>query len=394
MDELLNHAPCGFISFRDNGTVIQVNQTLKSLLNLDGVKLIGNSVESIFTLSTRIFYNTHFFPLVKLHQSANEIFLTLQTSDGTSIPVLTNATRKQEHDGQHRIDCILITIFQRQRYEEQILASKKAAEDALQENKRLKELTKELENRSEALDNKTSQLQSLYHDYIQFNRIVTHDFREPIRKIKVFADMLERDPKRTGETIKKILRAVKRIDGLTNSLEQLTNTGMPAHSQVDLNDVVELARQKVANSLDFYDFDFQVDNLGMFNGDKKQLTDLFSHLFDNAIHYRAKNVKLSISITCEVTKENMFRYSHAKYRFVDHLHITFSDNGVGIEDQYHLYVFDILKKAELHSKGMGMGLSLCKRIVENHGGSITIRAAETQGTVVRISFPLVTINRV
>jgi sigma-B regulation protein RsbU (phosphoserine phosphatase) len=73
VDELLNTAPCGFLSFADDGTITTVNATLLGMLGYERDELTGRGIETILTIGSRIFYQTHFFPLVRLHGSAEEI---------------------------------------------------------------------------------------------------------------------------------------------------------------------------------------------------------------------------------------------------------------------------------------------------------------------------------
>jgi sigma-B regulation protein RsbU (phosphoserine phosphatase) len=95
MDDLLNIAPCGILLFDDGGNVLRANKTLKDLLGYNDQELEGKTVDNIFSVATRIFYNTHLFPVIKLHSRADEIFLTLVTKDKMDIPVLSNTTSER-----------------------------------------------------------------------------------------------------------------------------------------------------------------------------------------------------------------------------------------------------------------------------------------------------------
>lgn len=78
MDKLLNGAPCGFLSFKDDGTILQVNATLSDWLGFKPEELIGRSLDSILSIGGRIFHQTHIFPLLKLHGRAEEIYFSLK----------------------------------------------------------------------------------------------------------------------------------------------------------------------------------------------------------------------------------------------------------------------------------------------------------------------------
>ncbi len=80
--ELLDGAPCGFIAFGDDSRIVLVNQTLLHRLGYERDELVGKHFESILTVATKIFYLTHFFPLVKLHGRAHEVFMLLRARDG------------------------------------------------------------------------------------------------------------------------------------------------------------------------------------------------------------------------------------------------------------------------------------------------------------------------
>src|SRR5438309_6850186 len=98
MNELLDVAPCGFVSFTDDGTIRYANATLHDMLGYAPNALVGRHVESLLTVAGRIFYQTHLFPMVRLHGRADEIFLLLRATDGTDVGALVNVVR-HERDG-------------------------------------------------------------------------------------------------------------------------------------------------------------------------------------------------------------------------------------------------------------------------------------------------------
>ncbi|CAN1210603.1 histidine kinase [Tumidithrix helvetica PCC 7403] len=129
IDELLNHAPCGFLSFTDDSAIVMVNATLLQLLGHEKASLVGKKFEIILPIASRIFYQTHFFPLLKLHGKIEEIYFSLRAKSGNDIPMLINAERRQQ--GETFVNnCIFIPIRQRIQYEDEILKAKKAAEAA------------------------------------------------------------------------------------------------------------------------------------------------------------------------------------------------------------------------------------------------------------------------
>jgi PAS domain S-box-containing protein len=129
MDSLLNTAPCGFVSFADDGTIVDINQTLTDMLGYPRVELLGWHMEKILPPGGRIFYHTHVFPLLKMHGTVDEVYLPLRTRDGRDLPMLLNGVRRER---DHRVlnDCVVLRMLQRHEYEDQLLQARRIAEQA------------------------------------------------------------------------------------------------------------------------------------------------------------------------------------------------------------------------------------------------------------------------
>ena len=122
--DLLNTAPCGFLIFSDEGDILALNDTLLQLLHYEREALIGKKLEIILSIANRIFYQTHLFPLLKLHGKAEEVFLSLLSSEKEQVYVLLNAARKV-YQGTVCNHCILVPVHQRKKYENELLQAKK-----------------------------------------------------------------------------------------------------------------------------------------------------------------------------------------------------------------------------------------------------------------------------
>ncbi len=127
LDALLDRAPCGFISFTDDSRITLVNATLLERLGYTRDDLVGRLVETIFSRAGQLFYQTHFFPLVKMQGRAQEIFLLLRTKSGEELGVICNAVRRVRGDVM-QTDCILLEVIERRKYEDALLQAKRAAE--------------------------------------------------------------------------------------------------------------------------------------------------------------------------------------------------------------------------------------------------------------------------
>jgi sigma-B regulation protein RsbU (phosphoserine phosphatase) len=390
MDDLLDNAPCGYLSFRDDGRIVNVNKTLGDWLGYDPPALAGLNIDTVLTLSSRIFYNTHFFPLIRLHSKADEIFFSLMRKNRQDIPVLCNAVRRADKEAflNH---CIFMQVPQRKKYEEEILLAKRSAEEALRKNEDLAALSTTLESRTRELDNQFNRLLTINKNLMQFSKIVSHDLQEPIQKIQLFTSMLEGEEtdENRRSTLAKIRTAAGGLKQLTAGLDEFIRVDTEkVYRPVRLNDVLKKAKLKAIENEDFKDFTLVTEPLPVVDGFEAQLVLLFYHLIDNSIQFRERSQKLVITVTATILKENVYRATPDKYQYTDHVRIVYTDNGMGFENKYHEYVFDLVKKVDPKSKGLGIGLSLAKKIVDNHSGSISARSDIGKGTAFTILLPL------
>ena len=177
MDEQLNHAPCGFLTISEDGIIILMNQTLLKLLGYHN--LSGEHINSILTTPSRLFFQFYFFPLITLENHVEEIYISLNASNGEEVPVLINASRKKIDD-RTIIECILIPIRKRNEYENELLIAKKEAETAL---KAKRNAIEELENALKTLETQKNELINLNKQNQQF-KIDTKKELELARKIQ------------------------------------------------------------------------------------------------------------------------------------------------------------------------------------------------------------------
>src|SRR5688500_13391064 len=97
------------------------------MLGFERAELVGRHIESVLTIGARIFYQTHWFPLLRLHGRAEEVFLLLRARGGEDVGALVNAVRR-ERGGAAVYDCVLMRVQERRRYEDELLRARKAAD--------------------------------------------------------------------------------------------------------------------------------------------------------------------------------------------------------------------------------------------------------------------------
>lgn len=148
MDRRLREAPCGFISFDNNGYIIEVNETFLKLTGYKEEELVGNHIESLLTKANKMIFHSYFYPNINLHGHIEELFINFRNQDGESLPYLMNA-RVFEQDDLKRIDCILVQMKKRIDYELELRLTKRQMEEAYVEKNKALEKLEEIYNQIE-----------------------------------------------------------------------------------------------------------------------------------------------------------------------------------------------------------------------------------------------------
>jgi sigma-B regulation protein RsbU (phosphoserine phosphatase) len=393
-ENILQDLPCGCVVFDQTGTITFVNRTLGSALDYQPEQIIGQSLEMILTISSRIFYQTHFFPLLKLKGKVSEIFLTLKSKSGNAIPVMANARTKTE-SSQPGYVCVLVPVWERQKYEEQLLEINRTQQNALQENAILNQLKNELELNQFELDRKISILTGRSQEYLQMGKVFMHDMQEPIRKLSLFFDTFLRttgiadntDEQRHLAVIKQSIIRLKFLVGSMLDFVQVSNAEEKV-TFLNPKELIAQAREELLKDQSLADIDIQVGDLPEFEGRATQIKRVFFELLKNAAENRSDERELTVQITAIVSQENAFQYHVNKYKYTDHVRIEFADTGTGFDDRFNDYVFGLLNKLNAQSKGPGLGLALCKQIISHHYGSIRAKPVDGKGTTIVIVLPL------
>jgi PAS domain S-box-containing protein len=355
MDDLMNTAPCGFLSFTDDGRVVLVNDTLLGLLGYGRDELLGRHVESLLPVAGRIFYQTHLFPLLKLHDRVEEVYFSLRSRGGTEIPVLANAARR-ERGGVVVNDCVLMHMRQRNQYEDEILRAKRAAEEA-----------------------------TLAKD--EFLAVISHELRTPLTSILGWARMLQTGKLDEGTTA----RALGAIERNAESQNQLIGDLLDFSriisgkirldvGRVELASVVEAALDVVGPAADAKEIRLQAvldPKAGPISGDPERLQQVMWNLLSNAVKFTPKGGRVQVRLA----------------RVNSSVEVAVSDTGCGISAEFLPYVFERFRQADqTHTRrqgGLGLGMAITKQIVELHGGTVRAESpGEGQGATFTLRLPV------
>ena len=265
------------------------------------------------------------------------------------------------------------------------ITDQKIAREAL-ENMVL-ERTKELMHTNE-------QLERSNHELEQFAYIASHDLQEPLRKIQTFTDLVKdhlHDQAVSERYFNKINSSAQRMSMLINDVlnySRLTKTG-EQFIDTDLNRILK----QVLN-----DFELLIEQkqavithteLPVIKGIPLQLNQLFSNLISNSLKFSEN--KPVISIRWRILSANEIERKYPRLNVENtYMELVFNDNGIGFEQQYAEQIFIIFQRLNNQRTytGTGIGLALCKKIVEHHQGVITASSEKGEGATFTIILPV------
>ncbi len=241
----------------------------------------------------------------------------------------------------------------------------------------VRRLNAELERR---VEERTRELSRMNDELRQFAYVASHDLQEPLRTVASYAQLLARRyrgklDQDADEFIAYMVSGVTRMHTLLNDMlaySRVTESRDRPLAPANLNAVVQSALMNLDLTISENHAAVHVDPLPTLHGDEIQLTQVFQNLIGNAIKYKSEEPP-QISVTAEEGQ--------------DEWTICVSDNGIGVDPQYSERIFGIFKR--LHGRelpGTGMGLAICKRIIERHNGRIWVEPRN--GTGSRFCFTL------
>jgi PAS domain S-box-containing protein len=356
MEPLLDTAPCGYVSVTEDGTMLEVNSTLASMLGYKRVELEGWHLQKILAPGGRIFYQTHVFPLMKMHGMVEEIYVPLRTKAGVDVPMLMNGARR-ERGGVPVSDCIFVRMLQRHELEDQLVQSRRLAEEA---------------NAAKA----------------KFLSMMSHDLRAPLTAISGYASFVSSGG--CGPVTDDQRDAMEQIMGAGRDLLRMINDIL-SFAQVEsghlavrpetlalreavarAETLVRLRAEEGKLALDFAACDDEIS----VRADPDRLQQILLNLLTNAIKFTPPGG--SVTVACE--------------RAGPRVRVRVRDTGIGIPPDQLERVFEAFVQLEPQpdpalQRGVGLGLAISRELARAMSGELTAESRPGEGSVFILDLP-------
>ncbi len=352
-EDLYEHAPCGYLSTLPDGTIVRVNQIFVEWTGSSReVLLAGTKFQSLLTIGSRIYYETHYAPLLRMQGFANEIALEVVRADRRIVPVLVSSRQKCDADGRPLFN--RITLFDstdRRRYERELLLARRKAEQGAK-------------------------------DKADLVAMLSHDIRNPLNAVMGVVQLLERSElsdqqrrfvrllKSSSENMLSLLNHVLELSKAESSSFALLETPFSLRAVVD--DVAATfdaaAREKgltirveVAEGLP-----------SEMIGDPVAIRQILTNLVGNAVKFTAAG-----SVTLSVTVPQIATDAVT-------LAIAVTDTGIGIAPEVIDRIFNEFTQASYETAarfgGSGLGLTITRRLLALYGSAVDLRSVPGEGS--------------
>ncbi len=256
------------------------------------------------------------------------------------------------------------------------------------------ELARAVEDRTKELSLYSQELARSNRELEDFAFVASHDLQEPLRKIRAFGERLhahchEVMDQRGNDYLNRMLNAAERMSKLISDLLEFSrvNTQGKPFEKVDLNKIVSDIKEDLVEAISEAHVNIEADVLPKLQADPMQMQQLFYNLLNNAVKFSSKSENPKVRIKVEEIDQPE---EQAEFIFKNWVKISVIDNGIGFDQAYSDKIFAPFQR--LHGKqqyqGTGIGLSICRRIVERHNGVIKAEAVEDEGAKFHVYLPL------
>ncbi len=214
----------------------------------------------------------------------------------------------------------------------------------------------------------------------EFASVASHELKEPLRMVEKYSELLAHDlegklDEESQKSLGFILDGARRMDALIEGLLSFSrvDTGWQTFKACDCNTLVEEALHRLEDEIRETGAEIQREGLPTILGDPSELSQVFQNLIGNALRFRGeRSPRIRISVL-QAEEEWIF---------------SIKDNGIGIDPRQAETIFEIFKRLHPEIEGTGIGLAICRRIVEKHGGRIWVESTPGRGSTFSFTIPM------
>lgn len=254
------------------------------------------------------------------------------------------------------------------------------------------ELEEKVGVRTQALLQYSEELQRSNRELEEFAFVASHDLQEPLRKIRAFGDRLrQKFSAELGEVgadyVARMQAASERMSALIDDLLSFSRvtTKQRPFIAVDLNEIMHSVLDDLDFAIDDSGAQIHIDPLPVIDADGLQMTQVFMNLITNSLKFHLPDNRPVVTVTSESNVVSPLADDNRHW-----CRLQFADQGIGFEAQYAERIFSLFQR--LHGRGeysgTGIGLALCRKIIERHGGSISAQSEPGEGAVFTILLPM------
>jgi PAS domain S-box-containing protein len=411
---LLDALPCGVVCFSDDGIVTSINRPLASLLGYDPADLTGRHVETLLTVGGRIFFQTHLYPILRLHGQASELFVLLRHRDGTDRGMLMNAVRHEREHGAADIRCVLMDVPEPRKLEDPQLQARRAAEAARdraeqarvelerrtheleQVNQQMEQQALELELQHQQLNEQATELQLARSVAEEANRAksqflanMSHELRTPLNAISGYVQLIQlgiHGPVTAAqhEALDRVTRSQRLLLRLVNDVLNLARieAGRVEYRREALvmrdliDSVLPMVEPQMASGRITSDVIAAPGLVAL--ADREKLEQILLNLLSNAVKFTPAGG--TISVIAEPDPDGL------------HVLLRVRDTGIGIPPEKLESIFEPFVQVDSSERprreGTGLGLAISRDLARGMGGDLTATSDPQRGSTFTVRLPV------
>ena len=391
--DLYDFAPVGYFTFDEQGRIIEVNLTGAKQLGIERGNLIKTPFSAMVIESDRKGFRSHLEKVFHTREG-DTCEVRLKVKGGGELFARLDGIFMKSGDGSVFCRTSVTDISEKKRAEEVLRRAHDELETRVEE--RTAELTSEIVERKRAEDETRTyadKLERRNKELQDFAFVASHDLQEPLRKVQTFGSRLmekhcEGLEEEGRDYLKRMLNAAKRMSEMIQALLDYSRVATKCEG-IRMVDLTELVREVVSDleiALNRSGGRVEVGDLPEIEADRVQMHQLFQNLIGNALKFHGKEAPL-VRIRAELTSGTESAGGGAGSALWS---IFVEDNGIGFDEKHLDRIFSLFQRLHGRSEfeGAGMGLAICRRIVERHGGNITAKSKPGEGSTFIITLPL------